>query len=130
MGKKRGNHSRLFDWTESLEIRKYVLVTMIKHATIVILFSFHHIAVLTSSKDGGLPGVIALHMGGWNPKWVDLTTSSQLVLFSYFGFCICQLCFMTNIKVTNMKNTAGKSATLKLIKIEIPLRLGQKIKHI
>ena len=66
MGKKRGNHSRLFDWTESLEIRKYVLVPMIKHATIVILFSFHHIAVLTSSKDGGLPG--ALHF-----RWVDGT---------------------------------------------------------
>ena len=31
------------------------------------------------------------------------------LLFSSFGFCMCQLCFMTNIKVTNMKSTAGKS---------------------
>ena len=33
--------------------------------------------------------------------------------FHDFDICICQ-CFMTNIKVTNMKNTAGKSASVKL----------------
>ena len=43
-----------------------------------------------------------------HPSWLPYSTDSY---FPDFWICICQLCFMTNINFTNMKNTAGKSAT-------------------
>ena len=36
---------------------------------------------------------------------------TQLTCFAHFDFCVCQLCFITNAKVTNRKNTAGHLAS-------------------
>ena len=36
---------------------------------------------------------------------------TQPTCFAHFDLCICQLCFITNAKVTNRKNTAGHLAS-------------------
>ena len=36
---------------------------------------------------------------------------TQLTCFAHFDLCICHLCFITNAKVTNRKNTEGQLAS-------------------
>ena len=88
------------------------------------LLIFSIFASSQSSSSGGTMGHFFNHRKltsnfNWGrTKGVDCPTFKSAKTDSYFHilvfvFVSCLLCFMTNIKLTNMKNTSGKSARTK-----------------